>query len=209
MDEFSNKLLSIFTNELKGINLTRILNEEEFFQKQIQDSLIPALEIPVFRDAILNCECIADIGFGGGFPLLPLANYYKDKVFLGFEARNKKVDAVTLIADKMNLNNVKVFHERVEDIYFDKKCVITFKAVGKINKFLMSLNVTLGCEIFFYKGMNVFEEEKKLDFPGYTCICKEKVEIPGPEKITRYLIGYRSNVPRGTKKKKKNISDFY
>jgi hypothetical protein len=101
-----------------------------------------------------------------------------------------------------------VFHQRVENVYFDIPCTITFKAVGRIDKFLLSLNLAQGNEIFFYKGLNIFDDEGDLNFDGFQCICKKEVVIPGPEKITRYLIGYKSIVPRGTNQNKKNISSF-
>lgn len=206
MREFSDRLLSIYTGKLAGINLTRILNPEEFYQKQFLDSLIPAIDIELFNNSIYSLKTVVDIGFGGGFPIIPLAKNYQSISFLGIEARSKKVNAVRTIVQDLNLGNIKLHHERVENIFFDIPVVITFKAVGRIEKFLRSLTLVPGCKIFFYKGLNVFDEERELEFKGFNCFCKQKVSIPGVDNITRYLIGYESIVPRGTTKNKKNIS---
>ncbi len=202
MRNFSDRFLELLTTELKGLNLTRILDSDEFYQKQILDSVVPAQRCMLFHEAITNLKLLVDIGFGGGFPLLPLAYHYRDIKFIGFEARNKKVEAVRLLANRLGINNVEVKHERVENIYFKRPVVITFKAVGRIDKFLPLISSVAGSFVFFYKAKNLFESETLQAPKEFELICKEQIEIPGEEKITRYLIGYRLNVPRGTKKNK-------
>ena len=54
-----------------------------------------------------------DVGFGGGFPLLPLAKYLPHIQFYGVETRNKKVRVVSEIAAKLGLNNIKFLHSRI------------------------------------------------------------------------------------------------
>ena len=116
MRDFSNKYLKFLKVELKGLNLTRILDSEEFYQKQIVDSIQPAQDSAILQDAIANCEYVVDIGFGGGFPILPLAKKFPHTKFVGFEAREKKVIAVKKIVSYFKMGNVQLIHNRIENI---------------------------------------------------------------------------------------------
>ncbi len=208
--EFSDRYLSILTGELAGLNLTRILDSEEFFNKQINDSLIPYQESKIFRDRLHKSKHLIDVGFGGGFPLVPLAWLEPSLTFVGFEARRKKADAVALICDRLGLTNVRPMHQRLEEVLIDRDCIVTFKAVGKIKDLLALVNVPRGTQVcaFFYKGP--LEEDLK-GINGWTQICHETFDVPGTEKRT--LIGFE-NVPRGTvvrtigNKNLVNVSDF-
>jgi 16S rRNA (guanine527-N7)-methyltransferase len=149
MKEFSKKYLDLLTGEFSGINLTRIQSEEEFYQKQIIDSVLPETESEIFKEELERTKILVDIGFGGGFPILPLAFNNPDKKFYGFDARAKKVEVVRKIADKLELKNVKLMHYKVEEIEFDKDAVVTFKAVGKVTDLLPLFKTTKTLHVFF------------------------------------------------------------
>jgi 16S rRNA (guanine527-N7)-methyltransferase len=209
MHEFSQKYLEFLKKELSGINLTRILDPDEFYYKQIQDSILPALECDTYSRSISAAKYIVDVGFGGGFPIIPLAKHFDKKNFYGFEARSKKVTAVKKIASYFGLNNVHLYHYRIEDILFDKKVLITFKAVGKVQDFLLKINTTSQVKIFFYKGPG-YKEQDILEIPGFKLISQEDIEIPQTER--RIILGFE-NVPHGTNQKKtkkmhKNLVKF-
>ena len=192
--EFSNKYLEILTTDLAGLNLTRILDSEEFYIKQIVDSLRPYEGSEIFQRRLENSKILVDVGFGGGFPLLPLAWKLPQYNFVGFEARRKKADAVALISQKLGLNNVRPMHQRLEEVLFDRDVVITFKAVGKMKDMLSMINVPHGTKVtvFFYKGPL---QEDISNIPAWNIISEESFDVPGTEKRT--LIGFE-NVPRGT-----------
>ena len=137
---FSKKYLEIINGDLKGLNLTRITDEEEFHQKQYLDSIMP---FRLSKLLTLNDNIHLDIGFGGGFPCLPLLCEYSQLKFIsvGCEARAKKVKAVKLIAKEMGFDNFLGLHLRLEELLIDKKCIITLKAVGKISEFLSKINL--------------------------------------------------------------------
>ena len=150
--KFTKQYLSILSSDLKVLNLTRIIEPKEFHEKQYLYSIIP---FQISTELSLENQLHVDVGFGGGFPCLPLAYEFSSLNFrtIGIEAREKKVKAVNLIAKKMNLNKFTGYHARVEDIIFDQKCLVTFKAVGKISKFLSMMNVSnLDLKVIFYKG---------------------------------------------------------
>jgi len=199
MKEFSEKYLELLTGEFAGINLTRIESPEEFYNKQILDSVLPEVHSDIFKKALEKTGVLVDIGFGGGFPILPLAHKNPDKKFFGFDARAKKVQIVSKIAKLLNLNNVKLSHQRFEEIIFDRDAVITFKAVGKVCDLLPLLKTNKTLYVFFYKGPNFYELEdieKLLD--TWELIEEVSYEVEGTD--GRVLLGFKNlNVLRGTK----------
>lgn len=197
--EFSQKYLDLLTGEFAGINLTRIESPEEFFQKQIKDSILPEEESEVFRKSLEKTKLLVDIGFGGGFPILPLAFTNPDKKFYGMDARAKKAQTVAKIAEKLGLKNVKLMHQRFEEVIFDKDAVITFKAVGKVCDLLPLLKTNNKLFVFFYKGPNFYElEDIEPMLDDWEVIEEVTYDVPGTE--GRLLIGFKNkNVLRGTK----------
>lgn len=207
MRDFSDTLLSFYVNEFSGINLTRITEPEEFYQKQIYDSIYPFQEISFLSDLIKEHSLILDVGFGGGFPLLPLAKLFPEKKVLGVDARAKKGIAVQSISELAGLNNVTCFHGRIEEVLIDRSCLITFKAVGPIIEFLEKLNVVDGLNIavVFYKGSKTKELEKvpeKLN--NFELVYSQEFDIYDNGRSV-YCYQYKANVPRGTKKNKNKI----
>lgn len=206
--EFSNSYLELLTDEFSGINLTRITNEEEFYQKQIVDSVIPLELSKNFEKDLLESKRGVDIGFGGGFPILPLAFKIPNVHFTGFEARRKKAETVSKIAERLKIPNVSLYHMRVEDILFDEPVVITFKAVGTISDFLKKINTNQSLLIYFFKGPKLRELEDWSDIlDEWKERSFEEYELEGTE--GRSLICFQKrNVPRRTKSKKKNLFKY-
>ena len=199
MKNFSQKYLDLLTGEFAGINLTRIESPDEFYHKQIMDSVLPEVHSEIFRNALEKTGILVDIGFGGGFPILPLAFNNPNKKFYGFDARAKKAQIVTKIATILELKNVKLMHQRFEEIIFDRDAVITFKAVGKVSDLLTLLKTNKTLYVFFYKGPNFYELEdieKLLD--TWELIEEVSYDVEGTE--GRVLLGFKNiNVLRGTK----------
>lgn len=160
MKKFSSDYLNLLTGEFSGINLTRIESPDEFYNKQILDSVIPLEKSKFFANELKRAKILVDIGFGGGFPILPLAKSLPDYKFFGFDARAKKVEVVSQIAHKLHLNNVKLSHIRFEELVFDRPVVITFKAVGKISELLPLIKSSQNILVCFYKGPNFYELEE-------------------------------------------------
>ncbi len=203
MKEFSKKYLSILKNELKGINLTRILDEDEFYHKQILDSTLPLENSSFILDELRKRRVLVDVGFGGGFPLIPLSFKFPQFKFLGFESKNKKVKAVQKISELLSLKNVKVYHQRIEDVLIDVDVILTFKAVGEVSKILKNLRASKSILVCFYKGPNFLDKEGKEGLPsGWELVENKEVDIPGTEGRT-FLIYKNTVVPCGTNPKNK------
>ena len=200
MKEFSNNYYDLLTGEYAGINLTRITDPEDFWNKQIVDSVAPLEQSQIFRDCLLSNNLHLDVGFGGGFPLLPLAKLNSEVDFLGFEARGKKAKVVNEIALKLGLTNVSCHHVRLETLIIDLPCSITLKAVGKVNDFLSMINTKNKVQVFFYKGPNFQELEKNQIEKAkntWNIIENREINVQGTDK--RYIIGFENkHVPHGT-----------
>jgi 16S rRNA (guanine527-N7)-methyltransferase len=208
MDEFSDNYYKLLTGEFSGINLTRITNREEFQLKQIEDSIQPLFQAKTFKENILKAKFHVDVGFGGGFPLLPLAYCLPEVQFVGFEARNKKVSVVNDMAQRLGLKNVKCFHQRVENIVFDQPCTVSFKAVGKVNDFLSKIYTEERIQVYFYKALNFYNLEKEqIEQAKMSWKVIEESEIDIQDTQKRYIIGFENKkVPCGTINKIKKIS---
>ncbi|MFZ8933956.1 MAG: 16S rRNA (guanine(527)-N(7))-methyltransferase RsmG [Bacteriovoracaceae bacterium] len=192
MESFSRKYLEFLNTELKGLNLTRITGPEDFYNKQVLDSITPLNICPIFKEKIGQTKLVVDVGFGGGFPLLPLAKMLPDVTFLGVDTRKKKVLAVEKMANYLGLNNVKVLHERIENIELDKECVVTFKAVSTIEQCLKWLRPVNSVQCFFYKGPELFEKENLNKLPkNWKKIAQQPYEIPGTK--GRIFLGFEAN----------------
>ena len=210
MLDFSIQYLHILKTKLAGLNLTKILDADEFYNKQILDSINPYLQSELFKEKINETKLVIDVGFGGGFPLLPLAKLLPDVQFVGVETRRKKVDAVKLIAEELRIPNVKVVHSRLEDFLFDRPATITFKAVGTVANYLPIIGATTDkISVFFYKGpsFHELEGESLKALSGWKQIKDEPILVPGTEQ--RHLVSFFSqNVPRGTGKSLVKLTDF-
>ncbi len=199
MKEFAKKYLDLLTGEFAGINLTRIESPEEFYQKQVIDSVLPETESKVFKNCLEKTKILVDVGFGGGFPILPLAFTNPDKTFLGFDARAKKAQVVQKIADTLGLKNAKLKHQRLETVDFDVDTMITFKAVGKVADYLPLIRTSKTVYVFFYKGPNFYELEdiEELLEKDWELIEEKTYDVPGTE--GRILLGFKNRkVLRGT-----------
>lgn len=210
MLDFSIRYLHVLKTKLAGLNLTNILDPDEFYHKQILDSINPYLQSNLFQSEVEKTKLVVDVGFGGGFPILPLAKLLPDVQFVGVESRRKKAEAVTLIADELGIKNVKLVHSRLEDFLFDRPCTITFKAVGTVQDYLPIIHHTHSTSVFFYKGPNFLELEgphlKKIE-KDWKLMENQEIDVPGTQQ--RFLVSFISlNVPRGTAKTLVKLSDF-
>lgn len=210
MLDFSLHYLQILKTQFAGLNLTKILDQDEFYHKQILDSILPYQESKLFQAEVAKMGIVVDVGFGGGFPILPLAKLLPDVKFVGVESRRKKAEAVTLIAQELGLNNVKLVHSRLEDFYFDKPAAITFKAVGTVGDYLPKISSKFIMKAFFYKGPGFLDlEGKQVKELNKTWRLLENQEIKVPGTQQRFLVSFASvNVPRGTAKTLVKLSDF-
>ena len=100
MEEVYKRLTEYILDWNTKINVTAIRDPEEFYEKNIRDSLA-VMELPEFAEAYR----ILDLGTGGGFPGLPLAIANPDKSFF--------------LLDSVAKNSDKTLNELIEKILTD------------------------------------------------------------------------------------------
>ena len=83
-------------------NLTRIVDVDDFWIMHVLDSLLVARAAPELLRATMT---VADVGCGGGFPILPLAWANPKLTVMGIEARSKKAHFVAEEAARLGLSN--------------------------------------------------------------------------------------------------------
>jgi 16S rRNA (guanine527-N7)-methyltransferase len=159
-DDFIKKYLELLEGPFEGLNLTRIEDFDSFKIKQYEDSVLP-VNLNMFNP--IDYSEVVDVGFGGGFPILPLAHLVPRGTFLGIETRNKKVTAVSEIAKELQLKNIKLKHARVEKFRPKENSLIISKAVGPVDRVLNWLQrySKKNQRVAFYKGKNFLEKEEK------------------------------------------------
>ncbi len=111
MEENYKKLTEYILEWNSKINVTAIRDPEEFYEKNIKDSLA-VLKLPEFSES----RRVLDLGTGGGFPGLPLAMACPDKEFVLLDSVAKKLKVVSSAADEFGLSNVDVVNMRAEDL---------------------------------------------------------------------------------------------
>lgn len=195
--EFSKQYLEILNSDFSGLNLTAYKSLEEIHLLQTEDALKAASISPIFSKLIKD-NPIVDVGFGGGFPILPLASQFPKTQFRGFEARQKKSIAVNQIAQKMGLDNVKTFHQRYEVVLWDRPCLVTFKAVSKVEQLLSQFKLATQIHVAFYKGPQ-FHQLESLEKIKKTWELIEESAYSLSDGQERVLLIFKPKVvPRGT-----------
>lgn len=103
------------------------------------DKIIPLhyADCAKIADSIPQGAKIADIGCGGGFPILPLAIIRPDLQLVGIDSTDKKIKYVQNTADHFGLN-VKAISGRAEDLakiaeHRDAYDIVVSRAVARLN----------------------------------------------------------------------------
>ena len=79
---------------------------------------------------------IADIGTGGGFPLMPLAISHPECDFVWIDSVRKKTIAVWEILDELGVKNVEMMRTRIEEVKNQTFDLVTARAVAYSDKLL-------------------------------------------------------------------------
>ncbi len=66
------------------------------------------------------CHSILDVGTGAGFPGIPLAIIYPNKLFSLVESNGKKIAYLRHVILKLGLKNIKLYHSRIEQIRIEQ-----------------------------------------------------------------------------------------
>lgn len=142
------------------LNLTAIHDPAVIAVSHFADSLISLQAWPELRSS----QAAADIGPGGGFPLLPLAAALPDCHWHGIESVGKKCRFLQQTAQLMGLQNVTMHSERAEEAgrgpLRGALDLVTARAVGPVTS-LLEVSLPLlrpGGIVILYKTEGSFPE---------------------------------------------------
>ncbi len=97
----------------KQLNLTRITDPQEFWEKHLWDSL---RGIKQFLGNANKKLAVIDIGTGAGFPGIPTAIIVANCTVDLLDSTQKKITFIEKISAELNINNVKTIVGRAEEI---------------------------------------------------------------------------------------------
>ena len=162
----------------KSYNLTSVRNKADMARLHILDSLaiIPHLQ----------GNRIADIGTGAGLPGIPLAIFLPDKEFTLVDSNSKKTRFVQQAVLELKLKNVKVVHQRVENLTDDLFSSVIMRAFSSIQD-IMSLSKHLIAPqgiLLAMKGRVPNEELNDITEP-YTIIPLNVPDVEGDRCLIR------------------------
>jgi 16S rRNA (guanine527-N7)-methyltransferase len=150
----AGKHLDLIVEANRHFNLTRITHPRDAAIKHVLDSVVP-------WKRFASAQRIMDAGSGPGFPGIPLAIIFPDKLFTLAESIQKKARFLEAAVKALELPNVKVEDRRAEDILRTQRFdVITARAVAPVVKALSLFAHALGngATALLYKGPDVESE---------------------------------------------------
>ncbi|MEO1429014.1 MAG: 16S rRNA (guanine(527)-N(7))-methyltransferase RsmG [Cyanobacteria bacterium J06633_8] len=126
------RLYELIIEANRQLNLTRITNPEDFWEKHLWDSLrgikflISASKIKGLaeeKEENVDKEKIKiiDLGTGAGFPGIPVGITVSNCTLNLVDSTKKKINFIDSILPKLNLNNIKATTCRAEEIGRDSK----------------------------------------------------------------------------------------
>ena len=115
------------------INLTAIIEEDEFYTKHFFDSI----SLAFYKD-YSNIESICDVGSGAGFPSIPLKILYPNLKVTIVDSLNKRIKFLNLVKDELGLTECNFVHARAEEFGQNKEYresfeIVTARAVARLN----------------------------------------------------------------------------
>ncbi len=159
------QLFRSLTETNKGLNLTRIVEPQEFWEKHLWDSLRglgPLLENPEEPGSLI------DIGTGGGFPGMPAAIALPGTQVTLLDSTRKKLAFLDGLIAELELPNVRTWVGRAEEAGRQRRAqfdLATIRAVGPVTacaEYCLPL-LKLGGLAVLYRGQWSEAEEAQLE----------------------------------------------
>ena len=150
-----NKLFDIYEKINVKINLISRKDFENFYLHHILHSL-SIIKFELIPKKKLK---IIDLGTGGGIPGIPLAIFYDDNKFFLVDSIRKKIKSVDRIIKELELENVKTYNDRIENLEFNADIIIC-RSVSSIKNILKWTKNSLkkNGKIILLKGGDVDKE---------------------------------------------------
>lgn len=174
----------------KKINVTAIVDPKMFIVKHFVDSLTVC-------KYVCDGESVIDIGTGAGFPGIPIKIVNEKSKITLIDSVNKKINVITEITNKLNIDNVEIIHTRAEDLavkkeYREKYDIAITRAVSSLVTIVeyMLPFVKLGGKAICMKGPNIeneiLESKKAIEILGGEIVKIDKLKVD--DEIDRNII---------------------
>ncbi len=140
-------------------NLTAITEHDDVFYKHFLDSILLTKAID------LNNKTLCDVGAGAGFPSVPCAIINSSVKVDIIDSLNKRIIFLNELIEKLNLCNVKAYHNRAEDAAKDKResyDVVSARAVARLS-LLSELCLPLTKIGGYFVAMKAIQYEEELN----------------------------------------------
>lgn len=198
----SAKLYSFLCKENQQNNLTRILDEEEYWIKHVYDSLLLTEALPTLSEN--NVE-IADLGCGAGFPSLIIASAFPQVKVTAIDSIGKKTTFVQKAGVLLSLDNLDVINGRGRELAAKKDFqgrydFITARAVSDLKTVFREVRRMLKPEgkIILYKTPKTAETEicdfrKKNSHSDFEWGLTDTFSLPGDKGERVFVVGSRNN----------------
>jgi 16S rRNA (guanine527-N7)-methyltransferase len=154
-----------------GLNLTRITEPEEFWEKHLWDSLSAIRHfIDTYPQRLKANFKVIDVGTGGGFPGVPVAIVQPDWLVYLLDSTQKKITFVERLTVELELTNTRTIVGRAEAIAQNKPHreaydLVLIRAVANANvcaEYVLPL-LKLGGTAILYRGQWTPEETRSLE----------------------------------------------
>ena len=156
------------------LNLTRITEPADFWEKHLWDSL--AGIIPLIENQTLTADTslkFLDIGTGAGFPGIPISICFPNWHVCLLDSKQKKINFLNQLTQELALNNTETVAARAEALsktqshrkHYD---VVTIRAVSnpvQCLKYALPL-LKIGGIVILYRGHWYQEEQTELERVG-------------------------------------------
>ncbi|MBC1223163.1 16S rRNA (guanine(527)-N(7))-methyltransferase RsmG [Nostoc sp. UCD121] len=131
------KLYELILEGNRQLNLTRITDPQEFWEKHLWDSLRGILPV-LSGNLSLASPTIIDIGTGAGFPGVPVAMTLPNCTITLLDSTQKKITFLDNILTELALTNAKTLVGRAEEIgqYYKHRMaydIALIRAVGAVS----------------------------------------------------------------------------
>jgi 16S rRNA (guanine527-N7)-methyltransferase len=152
------------------LNLTRITEPQEFWEKHIWDSLRGVAPHQEFIPALTTGCKVIDIGTGAGFPGIPIAIIAPNSQVTLLDSTRKKITFIEKVISEIPVSNAKTLVARVEEIghqpqhrqHYDLALIRAVGTVSVCVEYALPL-VKKGGLAIIYRGNWTEEENKNLE----------------------------------------------
>lgn len=143
------------------MNLTAITEEKEVYLKHFFDSLTLS-----FSQTFQSQGKLCDVGSGAGFPSIPLKIAFPELEVSIVDSLNKRITFLTTLTEALQLDGVKLYHDRAEIFGQNRQFresfdFVTARAVARLNV-LTELCLPLVKKDGYFFAMKAAQSEEEL-----------------------------------------------